>query len=450
LSEGFRSVWKNYWSEAEKIFLETQKDFFEYKWDLYFCKLKTTKRSGIKKSIKTGLFDDKIKKKTNSDLFVHLNFTIILRLIFCKMNILAQIIYRNMNEINLNEEPEIIDDTINENEEFRYSITSYGADYTIDSIVQRIEKEKIYVPPFQRKYVWNQVQASRFIESLILGLPVPGVFLSKEEETGRLLIIDGQQRMLSVANFYKGLFGEKKFRLKNVQEDLEGKTYDDLKEVDRNRLDDSILHATIIKQDGPDDDDSSIYMVFERLNTGGTILQPQEIRACVYYGAFNELLNELTQNEYWKVLFEKDSKRMKEQELILRFFALYYEYPEFKKILKTFLNSFMKRNKNLEVYSKETLTDLFVSTIKFIIDNLGNNAFKNGNRVNAALFDAVMIGIAKRITSKGSDLNGELFKIKYQELIDDHQFISYTQSNTSNEASVKGRIDLAIDKFSDL
>ena len=184
----------------------------------------------------------------------------------------------------MQEEFEIIDDAVNETEEFRYSITSYGADYTVDSIVQRIEKEKIFVPPFQRKYVWTQIQASRFIESLILGLPVPGVFFSKEEATERLLIIDGQQRILSIANFYRGVFGEKKFRLKGVQEDLEGKTYEELNEADQNRLDDSILHATIIKQDTPSDDESSIYMVFERLNTGGTPLQPQEIRACVYYG----------------------------------------------------------------------------------------------------------------------------------------------------------------------
>src|SRR5690554_6729328 len=191
-------------------------------------------------------------------------------------------------------------------------------------------------------------------------------------------------------------------------------------------------------------------MVFERLNTGGTILQPQEIRACVYYGGFNELLSVLTQNEYWKILFEKDSKRMKEQELILRFFALFYEYNEFKKILKTFLNSFMKKNKNFEIYSKDELTTLFEKTIKFIIENLGNNSFKNGTRVNAALFDSVMIGVAKRIFNKAEELNGELFKVKYVELLEDQDFISYTQSNTSNEASLKGRIELAIEKFSDL
>ena len=113
----------------------------------------------------------------------------------------------------MQEELEIVDATIDETEEFRYSITSYGADYTVDSIIQRIEKEKIFVPPFQRKYVWSQIQASRFIESLILGLPVPGVFFSKEEDTERLLIIDGQQRILSIANFYKALIPQHYYKL---------------------------------------------------------------------------------------------------------------------------------------------------------------------------------------------------------------------------------------------
>ena len=344
---------------------------------------------------------------------------------------------------------EIIDDTVNENEEFRYSITSYGADYTVDSVVQRIEKDKIFVPPFQRKYVWNQIQASRFIESLILGLPVPGVFLSKEEETGRLLIIDGQQRMLSIANFYKGLFGEKKFRLKSVQEDLEGKTYEELREVDRNRLDDSILHATVIKQDSPNGDDSSIYMVFERLNTGGTILQPQEIRACVYYGEFNEYLSELSKDVSWRLIFDKENKRMKEQELILRFFALFYEYNEFKKILKSFLNSFMSRNRKFELHPKNELYKIFKTTIDFIFINIGTQAFRNGNRINAAVFDAVMIGVAIRLIAN-PDMDKDLFIIKYNELIIDEEFIGYTQSSTSSESSVKGRINKAINQFKDL
>lgn len=88
-----------------------------------------------------------------------------------------------------------IDDFINDDsEDFRYSITSYGVDYTVDRIVNRLGKNHIIIPEFQRQYVWDIKQASRFIESLILGLPVPGVFLSQEKDTNRMLVIDGQQR----------------------------------------------------------------------------------------------------------------------------------------------------------------------------------------------------------------------------------------------------------------
>ncbi|MEL1242789.1 DUF262 domain-containing protein [Flavobacterium sp. DGU11] len=350
----------------------------------------------------------------------------------------------------MEEEFEIYDDTISENEEFRYSITSYGADYTLDSVVNRIETEKIFVPPFQRQYVWTNIQASRFIESLILGLPVPGVFLSKENETGRLLIVDGQQRMLSIANFYKGVFGEKKFRLKNVQPDLEGLTYDTLKEADRNRLDDSILHATIIKQETPDDDESSIYMVFERLNTGGTPLQPQEIRACIYYGPFNEFLSELVEFPAWRQIFGVANRRMKEQELILRFFTLYYHYSEYKKVLKSSLNQFMGTNRKFERYPQADLEYLFTTTISTIYSALGSNAFRIGNRLNAAIFDSVMIGVAKRLVNNSSPIDSSRLKEEYDTLILQPAFLSYVQSGTSSEASVKGRISMSIEAFNSI
>ena len=119
--------------------------------------------------------------------------------------------------------------------EYRYSITSYGADYPVDSVVKRINEDVIFVPPFQRKFVWNINQASRFIESLILGLPVPGVFLSKERGTNRLIIIDGQQRLLSLSSFYSGIFKNKVFTLQGVQPDLEGLSYKDLNPEDKIR-----------------------------------------------------------------------------------------------------------------------------------------------------------------------------------------------------------------------
>ncbi|NET72571.1 MAG: DUF262 domain-containing protein, partial [Sphaerospermopsis sp. SIO1G2] len=207
---------------------------------------------------------------------------------------------------------------------FKYSITSYGADYPVDSLFKRMENGSIYIPSLQRRYVWKLEQASRFIESLLIGLPVPGIFLSKEKETGKLLVIDGQQRLRTLQYFYNGIFqpSGKKFALKDVQEEFQGRTYESLEEEDRRRLDDSIIHATIVTQDEPSEDDSSIYHIFERLNTGGTTLQPQEIRSSMYHGEFNNLLKNLNNHPAWRNIYGKSNKSMRDEEMILRFLAL--------------------------------------------------------------------------------------------------------------------------------
>src|SRR5258706_14842537 len=105
----------------------------------------------------------------------------------------------------------VIDSTDDEIEgvlPFTYSITSYGADYPVDGLIKRLGSEAIYVPEFQRGFVWKLPQASRFVESLLLGLPVPGIFLAKDDDTQRLLVIDGQQRLLTLKYFYDGVFAE--------------------------------------------------------------------------------------------------------------------------------------------------------------------------------------------------------------------------------------------------
>ena len=110
-------------------------------------------------------------------------------------------------------ETRVKDESENESIPYKYSITSYGADYPVDSLVSRLDKDVVAVPTFQRKYVWNERQASRFIESLLLGLRVPGIFLSKEPDTGKLLIIDGQQRLRTLQAFYSGILRGKAFEL---------------------------------------------------------------------------------------------------------------------------------------------------------------------------------------------------------------------------------------------
>src|SRR3989344_4506520 len=124
---------------------------------------------------------------------------------------------------------------------YKYLITNYGADYTVDVMIKRMREKSIIVPSFQRSYVWKIKQASRFIESLLLGLPVPGVFFSREKNTEKLLVIDGQQRLSTLLYFYEGKFVDDKkvFALEDVQEQFEGKTFATLTEEDRRRLGDA-------------------------------------------------------------------------------------------------------------------------------------------------------------------------------------------------------------------
>ncbi len=349
-------------------------------------------------------------------------------------------------------EPRIEDNLGDESEElipFKYSITSYGADFPVDGLVRRIEDGSIYVPSFQREYVWKLKQASRFIESLLLGLPVPGIFLSKEQDTQKLLVIDGQQRLRTLQYFYNGVFepNGKTFALKGVQSKFSNATYKALQDEDRRRLDDSIIHATIVKQDEPSDDDSSIYYIFERLNTGGTLLQPQEIRACIYHGKFNDLLRKLNKNRSWRLMYGPVSSRMRDQELILRFLALYSRSSKYTKPMKEFLNNYMGRNRALKFESPQQLSEAFEGAIGLVHKHIGKRAFKPKKALNAAVFDAVMVGVAKRLTG-GKIKNPDALKKRYEGLLRNKNFIRASSTGTADEESVSTRISLATSAFS--
>src|SRR3972149_4730358 len=182
-----------------------------------------------------------------------------------------------------------------------YKIIPYPADYTLQGLHDKWKERNIIIRPFQRQFVWTVLQASRLIESFLLGLPVPGIFLYKEPETGELVVIDGQQRLRSIFSFFEGEWPDSKipFRLREVQRQWEGKLFSELKTVDQQRLKDSVLRATIVEQLDPKDN-SSTFHIFERLNTGGTSLKPQEVRNCIYSGPFNDLLQKLNANREWR------------------------------------------------------------------------------------------------------------------------------------------------------
>ncbi len=348
------------------------------------------------------------------------------------------------------DDDDVIDDAESESKgiEFRYSITSYGADYPVDGLIKRLKSEDIYVPPFQRKFVWKRNQSSRFVESLLLGLPVPAIFLGKEEETNRLLVIDGQQRLRSLAHFYKGSFDNgEEFILEGVASRFEGLSYDTLQDSDRRRLDDSILHAIVVRQDQPDEDhSSSIYLLFERLNTGGSLLHPQEIRACIFYGPLNELLSSLNEDPYWRAVYGPENQRSKDKELILRFFTLYYDLADYERPMEGALNRYMGRNRKLQRQSSEELKGLFLPTIALISDALGASAFRPIRSINAAVFDSVMVGLARRLLN-GPLITPEQVRDTYAKLLEDKEFVAAYNYSTADQERLKKRIELATNYF---
>ena len=345
----------------------------------------------------------------------------------------------------------VIDEAEDEGITSNYRITSYGQDFDVEGLVKRIKREDIFVPKFQREFVWNKTQASRFIESLLLGLPVPGVFLSKERESQKLLVIDGQQRLFSLFHFYEGIFAdsEREFILTGLRTQFNGKKYKTLFPEDKRRLDDSVIHATIIRQDEPEDGDSSIYSVFERLNTGGTQLQPQEIRGALYHGLFNDLLTSLNSNLSWRELYGPISPRKKDEELILRFFALYFEVENYKRPMKEFLNSYMDRNRNFVLQSKDQLISVFSETVEFIDRYLGSRAFKPETALNAAVYDSLMVGVALRL-KKEFIVDKDNFIKRYKELLDNEEYLASTKTGTSSDKNVRTRIQLGIDAFENI
>lgn len=333
----------------------------------------------------------------------------------------------------------------------KYSINSYGADHPVDGLVKRIEARKIVAPPFQRNYVWTKKQASRFIESLLLGLPVPGVFLSREKDSPTLLIIDGRQRLYTLAYFYSGIFepNETAFSLEDVDQRFNGKTYKTLDEDDRARLDDSIIHATIISQEEPSDDNSSIYQVFERLNTGGVKLAPQEIRACVYHGPLIEQLKFLNELPAWRSVFGKPNKYLRDQELILRYFALRYRDAAYHAPMKEFLNGYAAWNRYLRKQAGEVLTSDFEKVISVISSVIGKKAFRPERSINVAVFDAVMIGLSRRL-DRGELKQPDKLLGAYTKLLNTKDFVEATSTGTSQEPKVKRRLELATEAFENL
>ena len=349
-----------------------------------------------------------------------------------------------LDEITNNDEPveDVNEDDVDE--DVVYSVNSFGADFLVDGLIARLKSEDIFRPSFQRNFVWTVPQASKFVELILLGLPIPGIFLYREHETRKHLIIDGLQRLTTIASFAHGRFsgGDRVFKLEKLKSKFNGKDIDALDPVDRRRFFDTAIYATIIQQLAPENDQSSVYYIFERLNTGGTPLQPQEIRAALFHGPFQDFIQELNNNELWRKVFGKKNKRGKDLEMILRFLAFRYQSDNYKAPMKSFLNNFMRSNRALQKYTPEIMTKDFVDALTFITSAVGTRPFRPVRALNAAAFDSVMTVVSVNIDLlKGK--GAAAFSVKYGELMTNDAFRRLVTQSTADDQSVKDRFSMA-------
>jgi hypothetical protein len=311
--------------------------------------------------------------------------------------------------------PDYLDIPLEEQEDFYsdddlFKIQSWGADLSFRELISRYDEDDLVKPELQRHYVWDKSEASRFIDSILLGLPVPSIFLAKTTNE-KLLIVDGYQRLMTVRDYVKGIFSKdgKVFKLSRtdkVHQRWRGKAFAELKEEEQRRVKNTTIHAIIFMQRSPKKGDTSLYQVFERINSSGKTLLPQEIRNCIYQGPLNTRLLRLNEDPTWRRLFGKAEidNRMRDVEYILRFLALSSEEiiskdnPPSRISLKKYLNQFMD-NYNVESFV-DVFEEKFIGAVRSAYESLGETAFHNisqsnpdqlVDRFSPTLFDSILI-----------------------------------------------------------
>lgn len=327
-----------------------------------------------------------------------------------------------------------------------YQISTYPADFTLEVLHQKWKAKEIKIPEFQRAFVWKQVQSSKLIESFLVGLPVPPVFVYTEKKTQYQFVIDGQQRLKSIFYFFEGYFGEEAqgqrsvFRLTGLSPEsrFRGKTFGELREEDQRRFKNAVLRSIVVQQLDPDDL-TSMYHIFERLNTGGTLLANQEIRNCVYHGSLVKTLTELNQVPEWRRILGKEvpDTRKKDIELLIRFFAM-RDRSAYQKPMKDFLSTFMRKNRDATPESLAYIESVFRKTCKQLLDALGETPFHVRAGLNVAVADAVMVAFSNHLDAVPRDI-----KVRYRRLTVDPDFDENTRQGTTDVDTVRERFTRA-------
>ena len=359
----------------------------------------------------------------------------------------------------------------------QYDIVSSPNDFNTRTMVDFIESGVVIVPGFQRNYVWDIRRASRLIESLIAGLPVPQVFLY-EKARDEFLVIDGQQRLMSIYYFVKGRFPKKdklaELRIKsgglsnispelladhryfsdfelNLPEAIPGQPnrlhkyrYSGLEDGDRTSFDLRTIRHIIVRQMQPDGDDA-MYEIFNRLNSGGVNLTPQEVRRCAYDSRFYDMLYETNVREEWRALVGAQAPdiHLRDVEILLRGFAMLISGASYRPSMVKFLNQFSKDAKSFEPPQLEQLRELLDSFLESCSE-LPQDAFHTSRgRFSPTIFESVFVAACEPPYAEGQLIKGRITSKSLSALKDDEAFKNATQSRTTASTNVVARLDRA-------
>lgn len=338
---------------------------------------------------------------------------------------------------------EVIEDDENVNVEF--DITSYPSDNTIRGLVDMFNRGDITIPDFQRGFVWNIKQASLLVESFLIGLPVPPVFFYVDDEN-RNLVIDGQQRLMSLVYFFEGFFGTENakgkrqvFKLSGLNEKSKyyNKTFKELDDKDKRKLEIAVLRAINIRQLSPTNENTCVYHIFERLNTGGTPLSHQEIRNCVFRSQFLKDLRQLNLNEDWRTIICRPvpDKKQRDIELLLRVYGLVNYLDKYEKPMKEFLNKVALWNKNIPSEDFQAFATKFNDTCSYIRSTLRPKPFSIRGPLNTSMLDSIFYVVYHNLGNLPDD-----FSDRYESMINKHEFFNLTSLGTTDEKTIKERI----------
>jgi len=320
-------------------------------------------------------------------------------------------------------------------------VTKYnkGLDYNEDDESDRDSEfyNTIYVPEYQRDFTWDEVRQSRFIESVLLGLPVPLIFVA-ENKNSAWEIVDGSQRIRTLNSFLKN-----KLQLKGLEKikSLNGFCFPDLEKSRQGKFKDTPMRMIVLSEDADDDVKKDM---FERINRGSDLLKPMEKRKGIYLGAFRDFIyDKCAKNPKFIKLAPIDKwleNRQEKEELILRFFALSDNYVHFPHMgISTFLDEYLnKKNRELqklnEVEKNEVLKKYykeFEMTLNFV-ENYSEFGFRrNPNpQTKRVVFEAIAVGVNLALKTK-PDIS--FSSRKMSEIINSTKFNILTSGNVGNK-----------------